>query len=202
MMNGMTKVCFQSRRGLRQWDNLFSHLFIILQDILSRLIKQSVEAKRFGHFSQARGSCLISHLMYADDVVIFTNGGRKSIRCLLNILCKYEDWSGQMICKEKMASSIINFPWLKDELLKEYGLKLPFKYLGVPIVLGRLKTSDLEELVSKVHKKISNWKIRLLSMGERVWLCILLRLWGRRCSTRVVGKTESTLQLISWSKLR
>ena len=50
--------------------------------------------------------------------------------------------------------------------------KFPFKYLGVPIVSGRMKISDLEELENKVKRKISGWKMKLLSAGGRV---ILLR---------------------------
>lgn len=35
------------------------------------MITRSVAENKFGHFHQARGTPIISHLMYADDVVIF-----------------------------------------------------------------------------------------------------------------------------------
>ncbi|XP_035540216.1 uncharacterized protein LOC118344205 [Juglans regia] len=55
-------------RGLRQGDPLSPYMCIILQEVLARLLKNSVVEKRFGQFSQARGTVQISHLMYADDV--------------------------------------------------------------------------------------------------------------------------------------
>ncbi|KAG2705714.1 hypothetical protein I3760_05G069400 [Carya illinoinensis] len=48
----------------------------------------------------------------------------------------------------------------------------PFKYLSVPIVTGRLKASDLDDLLGKVKRKIAGWKMKLLSAGGRT---ILLR---------------------------
>ena len=177
MLNGTTKGFFQGGRGLRQGDSLSPYLFIILQEVLSRLLKHSVAEKRIGQFSQARGTPLISHLMYADDIVIFLNGSKNSIRELLRVFEKYENWSGHMINKDKTSM----FFSRKISLARKRALKrmtgfsegsFPFKYLGVPIVLGRLKQRHLEEMVNKVWKKISGWKMKILSSGGRL---ILLR---------------------------
>ncbi|KAG2675782.1 hypothetical protein I3760_12G022400 [Carya illinoinensis] len=112
--------------------------------------------------------------MYVDDEVIFTNGDHNSIYCLLKILSTYEDWSGQLISKDKVALLFLNkiSTARKRNLKRITGFtegKFPFKYLGVPIVLGRLKIADLKELVNKVSKKISSWKMRLLFVGGRVF---------------------------------
>jgi len=177
LMNGTTKGFFKGGRGLRQGDPLSPYLFIILQEVLSRLIKEKVAEKSFRHFSQPRGTILVSHLMYADDVVVFTNGGCRSIRCILNILNTYEKWSGQLINKEKTAMYFSKkLPMARRRNLKRLmGFsegKFPFKYLGVLIVSGRMKIGDLEELENNVKRKISGWKMKLLSAGGRV---ILLR---------------------------
>lgn len=42
---------------------------------------------------------------------------------------------------------------------KEY----PFKYFGVPIIKGRLKTIFFSEMVSKVRKKVEGWQGKLLA---------------------------------------
>lgn len=49
------------------------------------------------------GAPLISHLLYADDLLIFTSGEKKSLRVLLDTLKKYEIWSRQKINNEKLA---------------------------------------------------------------------------------------------------
>ncbi|XP_042986314.1 uncharacterized protein LOC122314764 [Carya illinoinensis] len=48
----------------------------------------------------------------------------------------------------------------------------PLKYLGVPIMLGRLKQVHFEDMMNKMRKKLSGWKMRLLSSGGKL---ILLR---------------------------
>ena len=101
LLNGTMRGFFQGGRGLRQGDRLLPYLFIIIKEVLSRLLKQSVSSHKIGNFSQPRGTPQISHLMYADDIMIFLNGGKKSVRELLLVFEKYEIWSGQMINKEK-----------------------------------------------------------------------------------------------------
>lgn len=80
-----------------------------------------------------------------------------------------------MINKEKTAIFLSNKISIarKRNLKRLTGFserKFPFKYLGVPIVTSKLKVADLEELLIKVQKKISGWKMRLLSGGGRVIL--------------------------------
>ena len=155
MMNGTSKGFFQGGRGLRLGDPLSPYLFIILQEVLSRLLKNSVVENRFSQFSQARGTIQISHLMYADDVVIFTNGSTRSIQELLFVLDTYEKWSGQRINKEKTTIFFSQKISLgrKRALMTMTGISegcFPFKYLGVPIILGRLKHIHLPKMVNKV----------------------------------------------------
>lgn len=44
-----------------------------------------------------RGCPFISHLAYADDVLIFSSGTRSSLQILLDILKQYESCSGQRL---------------------------------------------------------------------------------------------------------
>ncbi|XP_042958059.1 uncharacterized protein LOC122293578 [Carya illinoinensis] len=148
-----------------------------MQKVLSRLLKQSFDHGKIGRFTQARGTPIISHLMYVDDIVIFANGGRRSLRNLMKVLQLYENWTGQVLNTEKSAiyfSKKIS-TYRKNSLLHLSGFlegSFPFKYLGVPIVVGKLRAFDFGELLEKVKKKIVGWKMKLLSAGGRL---ILLR---------------------------
>lgn len=51
----------------------------------------------------AHGGTLISHLFYADDVLIFSNGGKKSIHQLKATLKAYEVISGQFVSPSKSS---------------------------------------------------------------------------------------------------
>ncbi|KAG6627421.1 hypothetical protein CIPAW_15G126500 [Carya illinoinensis] len=107
--------------------------------------------------------------MYVDDMVIFTNGSTGSIQELLFVFDKHETWSGHRINKEKMAM----FFSKKNPLGRKRALKcltghsegfFPFKYLGVPIILGRFKQVHMEEMINKVLYKINGWNMKLLSL--------------------------------------
>ncbi|KAF5474793.1 hypothetical protein F2P56_006657 [Juglans regia] len=168
---------FKGKQGLRQFDPLSPYLFIIMQEVFSRLLKNSFETGKIGQFVQARGTPIISHLMYADNIVIFANGGKRSMRVLMEVLNKYEEWTGQVLSKEKSAiffSKKISVS-RKHALLCSTGFtegSFPFTYLGVPIVDGRLKACDFGDLLGKVNKKIAGWKMKILSAGGRT---IMLR---------------------------
>lgn len=47
---------------------------------------------------------------------------------------------------------------------------LPIRYLGVPLVLGRLSYQDCSSIVEKVHKHLAGWKNRSLSYTGRLTL--------------------------------
>ncbi|XP_042939531.1 uncharacterized protein LOC122274569 [Carya illinoinensis] len=175
VMNGVLKGFFKSGRGLRQGDPISPYLFIMVKEILSRLLKAKFEEKKIGVFVQPRGTPLISHLLYADDIVIFANGSKASVRAILDVLSTYEQWSGQNV--RKVKSSITFSKYItrlrRRSILRITGFvegKTPFKYLGVPIISGRMKTVYLEEIVEKIKARLEGWKNKLLANGAPVLL--------------------------------
>lgn len=78
MMNDTYKNFFKPFRGLRQGDPLSPYLFIIMEEVLSRLLKNRFEDGSIGRFYHPRGAHLISHLLYADDLLIFSNGDSRA----------------------------------------------------------------------------------------------------------------------------
>ena len=74
LFNGSSTGFFQSSRGLRQGDPLSPYLFVIGMAALSGMLKRVVEGNfisgcRFG--GRDRRELVISHLLYADDIVLF-----------------------------------------------------------------------------------------------------------------------------------
>ncbi|KAF5444244.1 hypothetical protein F2P56_036732 [Juglans regia] len=100
---------------------------------------------------------------------------KASVRAIARTLEIYETWFGQKVNKDK--SSIIFSKHItaarKRSLLRITGFyeeTLPFKYVGVPIICGRLKLVHLDEVVGKIQERIDGWKARLLSNGARLLL--------------------------------
>ncbi|XP_075480593.1 uncharacterized protein LOC142521250 [Primulina tabacum] len=173
-INGSLSGFFGSTRGLRQGDPLSPMLFILGAEYLSRgldrLYLQHPELRY-------RSGCdiLISHLAYADDVIIFANGGSRSLRRLMGLLHHYENCSGQLVnavkssvilpprCSERLRSRILRITRFAEG-------HLPLKYLGVPLFRGNRVCSLFEHLLQSVRRKLEGWEIRTLSPGSRITL--------------------------------
>jgi len=159
-------------RGLRQGDPLSPYLFILVEEVFSRLLRKKVQDGTIGYYLQPRKGPLISHLLYADDMVIFSTGRKKDVRSILEVLDIYAQWSGQVVNASK--SSIFFSNRIPDsrrqELIRVSGFSMgnfPTRYLGVPIFSGRVKSWYFDDLLVKISKKIEGWKMRYLSAGAR-----------------------------------
>ncbi|XP_073062068.1 uncharacterized protein [Primulina eburnea] len=173
-INGSLSGFFGSTRGLRQGDPLSPLLFILGAEYLSR----GLDRLYLRHPAiRYRSSCdlLISHLAYADDIIIFANGGSRGMQRLLDFLHHYENCSGQMV--NAVKSSLILPPRcserLRSRLLRITGFAeghLPIKYLGVPLFRGNRTCSLFEPLLQSVRRRLEGWEIRTLSPGSRMTL--------------------------------
>lgn len=118
---------------------------------------------------------LISHLLYADDILIFLNGEKRSLRRLESTLSCYENWYGQQLSREKSAIytlPTISASWRHGLVWLTRFAECTFlvTYLGVPLVRGHLKACHLYLLVVKIQAKVAGWIAKLLSQGERLIL--------------------------------
>lgn len=75
--------------------------FIIAQEILTLNIQFLERRGDLNYYRIGRGGLQISHLFYADDMLLFTNAKKRSIANLMQLLRKYEKSSGQEIRFEK-----------------------------------------------------------------------------------------------------
>ncbi|XP_060170955.1 uncharacterized protein LOC132601926 [Lycium barbarum] len=117
----------------------------------------------------------ITHLAYADDVIIFTSRTRSSIEMVLQQLRFYEECSSQLINANK--SCFLVAPDTADNLIRALKLStgykhsdFPITYLGCPLCVGRKKIVLFNEVVSKIVRKTNSWQGKLLSLGGRAVL--------------------------------
>lgn len=69
--NGQLLQSFTPSRGLRQGDPLSLFLFLFVADALSALINKLVQEDEVEGVKICRGASIISHLLYADDSMLF-----------------------------------------------------------------------------------------------------------------------------------
>ena len=89
IVNGGKSECFKPSRGLRQGDLLSPYLFILGQEVLSRFIEHELRLKNVVGIKTSINGPTISHVMYADDVVLFSKASRKDVESLMRTLEKY-----------------------------------------------------------------------------------------------------------------
>lgn len=119
-------------------------------------------------FYHLRGCAIISHLMYVDNLLVFTNGAPRSLTQLLKILGVYESWASQAVNKAKSTLYFLDMidTSKKRSLLCMIGFvegSFPFIYLGALIITGRLMARLFGPLVQKIKNKVSSWKGKMLS---------------------------------------
>lgn len=84
-INGNIVGSFRSFRGVRQGDPLSPLLFVLAQQVLSTNIKACIQQGRLIPYKMGRRDISISHLFYADDVLVFTNGSQRSLNRLMEL---------------------------------------------------------------------------------------------------------------------
>nr|XP_027109237.1 uncharacterized protein LOC113729105 [Coffea arabica] len=175
VINGSLCGFFKSARGLRQGDPLSPALFIIRAEVLSRSLNQLVSCRGFQGFSIPQGCPSITHLGYADDVLIFSSATASTLRLVMRVLEEYEASSGQLINKTKscfLVHAKIGRPRRKS-IQQVTGFKpmsFAIWYLGYPLYSGRKKKEYFAGLCLAVVSKVDSWKNRLLSAGGRIVL--------------------------------
>ncbi|KAK4382235.1 hypothetical protein Sango_2891400 [Sesamum angolense] len=169
LLNGEHAGFFHSTRGLRQGDPLSPALFVLAADYLSRGLERLFAAHPT-MFYQAPGLIRVSHLAYADDLMIFTTTCRQNMELLRDFLRAYERVSGQLINGSKSffivgrQASSLQTQAVQDVL--GYQLKhLPITYLGVPLYKGNRKACLFDPIISRLRDLLQGWAMTNLSHG-------------------------------------
>lgn len=174
LVNGKVVGFFSCTRGVRQGDPLSPLLFCLAEEVLSRAITMAVSSRRLLPMSYCRCISLPTHILYADNVLIFCTGTKRNIRVLLNIFHRYSEVSGQLINNAKIrlytgAMHSSRAQMLSDMLGFTVG-NIPFLYLGCPIFQGKPKVIHFQMISDRIKIKLSSWKGSLLSIMGRVQL--------------------------------
>lgn len=92
-INGELVGFFEGKKGLRQGDSISPYLFIMLMEVLSLLLNK---AESDGAFSlhPLCTSPKLTHLLFSDDLLVFSDGSQTSTSSIKDVMRKFKDWSG------------------------------------------------------------------------------------------------------------
>jgi len=164
--------CFKPSIGLRQGNPLSPYLFTLGQEVLSRLIDHEFKLKNAVGIKTSINGPTITHVMYADDVVLFSKASRKDAASLVKTLEKYCRWSGQAINKNKLGVFFSKYTQNQARrsikgILQVKSLKKDAVYLGVPMFLSKAPSKDFAFLQGKLEAKLTGWRSKCLSWAGR-----------------------------------
>lgn len=175
LWNGDCTETIGQTRGLRQGDPLSPYLFVLCLERLSQRIQQEVNKRTWRPLRASRSGTSISHIFFADDLMLFAESSVEQLDIIKQCLLDFSKASGQRISFEK--SSIVFSPNVSSEeqsrISRASGIPIASelgKYLGVHLVHGRHGKKHYRELLEKVHKRLSEWKMNSLSLAGRVTL--------------------------------
>ncbi|GJW92040.1 RNA-directed DNA polymerase, eukaryota [Tanacetum coccineum] len=173
IINGSPTEEFQFFKGLKQGDPLSPFLFILIMESLHLSFQSVVDV---GLFKGIHLSPLVnlSHMFYADDAVFVGQWCDDNINTLVHVLECFFRASGLRINMSKSKIMGVN---VGDDKIKVAASKLgclilntPFTYLGTKVGGNMSRVQAWTEIIDKVKSRLSNWKLKSLSIGGRLTL--------------------------------
>ncbi|KAL9816934.1 putative RNA-directed DNA polymerase [Arabidopsis thaliana] len=171
-VNGHTGGFFRSSHGLRQGDPMSPYLFVLVMEVFSGLLRSRYTSGYIAYHPRT-SQVEISHLMFADDVMVFFDGASSSLHGIYETLDDFAGWSGLHMNREKTKLFHAGLSHHESTAITSYGFKvgsLPIKYLGLPLMSRKLKISEYAPLIEKISSRFTSWAVRSLSFAGRVQL--------------------------------
>lgn len=146
-------------RDLHQENPISLYLFLLCAKGLSAMMKSK---EREGHIkgtAVSRGVLSISHLMFADDSIVFCRATIEECDRVIKVVEDYEGDSGQKLTKEK--TSLFFRKNANREVQKQIKEKFEAqivqhheKYVGLPPLVGNGKRKAFNRIKDQVGRKI------------------------------------------------
>lgn len=139
---------------------MFPAIFTIFSDLLSRLLSRVADEGKISGVKVFRLNPKITHLMYADDLVIYCKANTLEATEVTNCLQTYCNWTGQEI---NWGKSSVHFSGnvhrqSKGKILRIMNIQecqQKGKYLGHPFCQMKSKTEAYMEVLEKLQSKLT-----------------------------------------------
>ncbi|XP_074305594.1 putative mitochondrial protein AtMg01250 [Silene latifolia] len=122
-VNGAHHGFFNGKSGVRQGDPLSPYLFVLSMEILSRQLRTMCQPPNVSYHPKC-SRIKLTHLVFADDLMIFTRGDLPSVQQAATILSSFSTWSGLTASLEKTEVYFGGvLPAVRDLILNAVGIK-------------------------------------------------------------------------------
>ena len=176
LVNGSPASFFGSSRGLRQDDPLSPLLFLLIMEVLSRILKKTEDGGLIQGFHVGpinSTGIRISHLLFADDTILFCDASREQLLSIRLALSCFQAFTSLKVNVGKSEivpiGEMTNIHNLAKILQCRVG-SLPMIYLGMPLGTSYKTAFVWNSILERMEKKLSGWKRLYLSKGGRLTL--------------------------------
>lgn len=166
-------------RGIRQGDPLSPYLFIMCMEVLRLMIKDKCDSKLWDLVKASRGRLAFSHLLFADDLILFGKADKKNYTSIKEALDSFCELSRQKVNNGK--SRVYFSPNISEKRREELCSCLDLhstpnlgKYLGFSLKLSGTTNQEFDFVIERAQGRLSGWKSHLLSFAGRVVLTQLV----------------------------
>ena len=167
---------FGSSHELRQGDPLSPLLFLLIMEVLSRILKKTEDCGLLLGFHVGPSNPIgvrISHFLFADDTILFCDASRDQLLSIRLALTCFQAFTGLKVNMGKSeivpVGEVRNLDALATILRCRVG-SLPMKYLGMPLGTPYKTASVWDPILERMEKKLSGWKRLYLSKRGRLTL--------------------------------
>ena len=116
---------------------------------------------------------IVSHLLFADDTIIFCEARKEQLTALSWILAWFEASSGLRINLAKSVLIPVGEVEEIEEMTVELGCRvgsLPSVYLGLPLGAHHKAISMWDGVEERMWRRLAQWKRQYISKGGRITL--------------------------------
>lgn len=162
---------FSPLKDIKQGDPISPFLFILSIEILTYLINKEVQGKRWTPFKFRNFTQAFSHLIFADDILLFVKATNKNTKAIANVLNSFSQIFGLNFNTTK--SKIWCSPTVPDNMRLNISNSLFFQnsanlgsYLGFPLK-PTYHPNDFNFILDKINNKMKIWQSKCLSSVGR-----------------------------------
>uniref|UniRef100_A0A803PJA0 Reverse transcriptase domain-containing protein n=1 Tax=Cannabis sativa TaxID=3483 RepID=A0A803PJA0_CANSA len=172
LINGHVTGKLYPKRGIREGDPVSPYFFLVCSEAFSRLFQFHEQQGMLTGLGVNRQAPKVSHLLFADDSLLFCHTDARSLAAIKHTLDLYSRASGQLINYDKSVMSFSPNTSTTDQNAFNLLLGMPIQscheqYLGLPSYTDHNKSEAFNEIKSRIWKLLTVWQEKLFSIGGK-----------------------------------
>jgi hypothetical protein len=163
-LNNVQLGSFQPTRG----DPLSPYLFLFVADGLSRMLQHEISTRSLHELMICQSASGISHLLFADDTLMFMEVIADQACVVEDVLCRYKRCTGQLInpvkCSIMFGSGCLQGDQERvKQILRVEHTAMESMYLGLLTPEGHMSKDKFKTIKERIVNKFNNWAERNMS---------------------------------------